>query len=320
MLGDRRGIEKQRAEGEEAGDLGRALEGHVEGGRHLWRRAGEVDLGGIALDPHRDLDRERLLPVAPVVVQKALGPVFSVGNRRDLAAQHALGIVHELFGRREHHVLTVLVQQLDEALHAKLGGGDLGLDIAHHLTRDPRVGLDELPERAVELAPLVKLHALEQHALGEHIRHVDDEAGRGRADIHVVRRVGREADQLALVEDRRHGGNVRRVAGTVIGVVVDHDVAGLPGVVQGLVDPPQVGRDRADVHRRRIRFAERVEVAIEEPGAQVLRLPDDRRVGHAVEHMPHLFRDRVQRAADHLEGDRVDLGLVGGHDSATSLT
>ena len=204
--------------------------------------------------------------------------------------------------------------QFDEALDAELGGGDLGLDIAHHLARHPRVGLDELPERAVELAALVELHALEQHALGEHVRHVDDEARRRSPDIHVVRRVGRVADELAVVEDRRHRGDVGRVARAVIGVVVDDDVAGLPGVVQRLVDPPQVGRDGADVHRRRIRFAERVEVAVEEPGAEILRLPDDRRIGHAVEHMAHLLRDRVQGTADHLQGDRVDFDWLGGHD------
>ena len=296
------------------------FEGHVEGCRHLRGGAGEVDLGRIALNAHRDLDRERLLAVPPVVVQEALGPVFAVGNRRDLAAQHALGIVHELLGRREHHVLAVLVQEFDEALDTELGGGDLGFDVAHHLARYPCVGLDELPERAVEFAALIELHALEKHALGEHVRHVDDEARRGRADIHMVCRVGRVAHELVVVEDRRHRGDVRRVARAVIGMVVNHDIAGLPGVVQGFVDPPKVGRDGADMHRRRIRFAKRIEVAVEEPGAEILRLPNDRRVGHAVEHMPHLLRDRVQCTADHLQGDRVDFDRLGGHDSATSLT
>ena len=214
----------------------------------------------------------------------------------------------------------MLIDEFDEALDAELDGGNLRLDVAHHLARHPRVGLDELPERAIELAAFVELHALEQHALGEHVRHVDDEAWRRRSDIHVMRRVGRVTDELAIVEDRRHGGDVRRVARTVIGVVVDDDIAGLPGVVQRLVDPSQVGRNGADMHRRRIGFAERVEVAIEEPGAEILRLPDDRRIGHAVEHMTHLLRDRMQGTADHLQGDGVDFDGLGGHDWTTSLT
>ena len=320
MLGCGRAVQQERAESEVAGDLGRSLEGHVEGRRHLRRRAGEIDLRGIARDPHRDLDRKRRLPRASVVVQEAFGPVFAVRDRRDLAAQHALRVVHELLRRPEHHVLPVLVEQFDEPSHTELGRGDLGLDVAHYLTRHPRVGLDELPQRAVARAPFVELHALEQHALGEDIGDVDDQPRRRSTDVHVVRRVRREADQLAVVEDRRHRGDVRRVAGTVIGVVVDHDVAGAPRVVQGLLDAPQIGRDGADVHRRRIRFAKRVEAAIEEAGAEILRFPDDRRIGHAVEDVAHLLGDRVQRATDHLQRDRIDVPSLACHGYATSLT
>ena len=44
------GIEQQRPEGEEARHLGRALKRHVEGGRHLRRRAREIDLDAVAAD------------------------------------------------------------------------------------------------------------------------------------------------------------------------------------------------------------------------------------------------------------------------------
>ena len=93
-----------------------------------------------------------------------------------------------------------------------------------------------MPERAVSYATLIELYAFEQHALGEHVWHVNNEAGCGRADIDMMRGVGRKADQLALIIDRRDGGDVGRVAGAVIGVVVDHHIARLPGIVQGFVD------------------------------------------------------------------------------------
>ena len=46
------------------------------------------------------------------------------------------------------------------------------------------------------------------------------------------------------------------------------------------------------------------------PGAEVLGLADDRRVGHPEEHARHLLGDRVERAAEHAQRDRVDLDAL----------
>ena len=54
-------------------------------------------------------------------------------------------------------------------------------------------------------------------------------------------------------------------------------------------------------------FAERVEVGVEQARAEVLRLADDRRERHPVEDVAHLLGDGLERAADDLQRDRVDL-------------
>ena len=81
-----------------------------------------------------------------------------------------------------------------------------------------------------------------------------------------------------------------------------------------LLDAAQIAGQRTDVHRRRVRFAERIVVPVEQTRAEVLALADDRGIGHAVEHVAHLLGDRVQRAADDLQCDRVDFCGGVGHD------
>ena len=133
-----------------------------------------------------------------------------------------------MLGGGEHRLLAILVEQFDEAFDAKLHRSNLSLDIAQHLIRHPRIGGHEMPQGTVAYATLIELNALEQHALGKHIRHIDNQTRRGRANIDMMSGVSREADQLAFVIDRRDGGDIGRVAGAVIGVIVNAHIAGLP--------------------------------------------------------------------------------------------
>ena len=92
----------------------------------------------------------------------------------------------------------------------------------------PHSGPTILPQRLVAAARLVELGAREQHALGVDARDVDDKSRGRRPDVEVVGGIGGERHQLALVEHRDDDGDVRGVAGPVVGVVVDDHVAVVP--------------------------------------------------------------------------------------------
>ena len=78
--------------------------------------------------------------------------------------------------------------------------------------------------------------------------------------------------------------------------------------------PGDVARDRARLERRRLRrLAELAALGVAEDAAEVLRLADDRGVGHAGQLVAHLDRDRVERAGDDGRGDRVDSRLDRAH-------
>ena len=145
--------------------------------------------------------------------------------------------------------------------------------------------------------------------------------GRQRAEVEVVRGRGREADELAVVEDGHDEADVGLVRGAVVGVVVDDDVAGLPlepELGEAAVDAGDVARDRPRLERRRLRrLAQLPALVVAEHAAEVLRLADDRRVGHAGQLVAHLDRDRVERAVDHGRGDRVDSRANGAHRRTT---
>ena len=216
---------------------------------------------------------------------------------------------------------AVLVDQLDEPAGADLRRRDLRLHVADDEVRRAAVVAEDLPDHVVAAAFLLDLDRVELQPLGIGVGRVDDPAaaGRERAEVEVVRGGRREADEPAGVEDRHDERHVRLVRGAVVGVVVDHDVAGLPleaELLEAAVDPGDVAGDRAGLQRRRLRrLAQLAALVVAEHAAEVLRLADDRRVGHARQLVAHLDRDRVERAVDHGSGDRVDPRAHGGHDA-----
>ena len=306
-------VEEEGADRAEAGHLGRALEGHVEARLDLVGRARQVHLDAVAPDPHAHLDGEADVAVSPVVVEESLRPVLAVRDGRDPLAKDPFRIVHELAGRRDHVVVAEAIHELDEAPHPEAGGRDLGVEVVEELARRPRVVADVVPHRLVAPPRFVELGPREEHSLGVHVRNVDDEP-RGRGpDVEVVGGVRRVADEPVAVEDGDDDRDVGGVARPVVGVVVDDDVPVRPVPLHHLLDAFEVAGERADVERGRFGLAEGVVLGVEEPGAEVLGFPDDRRERHPVEDVPHLLGDGVERAADDLEGDRVEFAV--GHDS-----
>ena len=136
------------------------------------------------------------------------------------------------------------------------------------------------------------------------------EPGVWAADIQVVRGGHRPADQAVVQEDRHREGDVRPVAAAGIGVVVHDHVAGadlLAAQREIFPDAADIAGDRAGLQRRRLlRLGQLVVVGVDQRGAEILRFPDDRGIGHAHELVAHLDGDVLQRALQDAGGHRVD--------------
>ena len=210
----------------------------------------------------------------------------------------------------------VPLDQREVALGTDAAGCHLRFHVADHHVRRTDVVAHHMPERFVGDAPVVGLERLELEALGIRVHRIDDAAATGaeRADIEMMRGGDGIADQRVVAEDRHDEGYVRPVACAVIGGVVDDDVAlmeGLAALLENLVHPLHVARDRPRLERRRVhRFTELTAVAVDDRRPEILGFADDRGIRHAHELPAHLDRDALQCALDHAGGDGVDGAAV----------
>ena len=162
------------------------------------------------------------------------------------------------------------------------------------------------------LAPrLVHLDRFELEPLRVGIDRVDDAAAPGgeRTDVEVVGGRHRKADEPLAVERGHDERDVRTVARARVGVVVHDDVAGADRVAalgELAQHPLHVPRNGAGLERGGLGgLGEPLSVRVHEPGAEVFRLADDRRVRHAHELVAHLGRDILERTLNDAHGDRV---------------
>src|SRR5690606_36211984 len=118
--------------------------------------------------------------------------------------------------------------------------------------------------RVVAHAGVVDLRRVHQLALGPDVQDVHAQTGEVAADVGHVAGAAREPDVAPPEEDRDHDAVIRGVGGTVVGVVVQDDVARLVGAGQPAVDAADVGRYGSAVHRRRVRFAQFTAVDVED--------------------------------------------------------
>ena len=190
--------------------------------RHLRRRAGEVDGDVAAPDRHRDLDRQ-IAAARIVAVEKTVedgpGPIDTVRQGLDRHAHDPLGMIHQLVAGRLDRVQPITLDQLDEAVGADAGGGDLGLHVANHQVRGADIVAQHLPQRLVQAAAVVDLERLELQSLGVGIHGVDNAATARTqgADIQMMGGGHGKPDQAALTEHRNAEGDVGAVRGAVIG-------------------------------------------------------------------------------------------------------
>jgi hypothetical protein len=311
VLGEGDLVEQDRANGVVAADEQRPLEGDVVARRHLRVGAGEVDRDLVPLDDHPGLDPEALVAVACVVVEPAdHRPVSPVRDLGDLRPQHLLGVVHPVVRGAHHHLGAVALDEPEEALAAELAGGEHRVHVAAVHRLGPDVVEDHPVEVLVQLSALVPAQRVVHLRLGVDVERVGVDPGEGAADVEHVRRHRREAEQLALVEDRHRDRDVGRVGGAEVRMVVDDHVAVVDLALEPVEEAADVPGQRADVHRGRVGLAQLAALGVEDSRAEVLGLADDRRVAHPEQDACHLLRDRVEGAAEDAERDRVDLDAL----------
>ena len=195
-----------------------------------------------------------------------------------------------------------------------MAGGDLGLHVPHHQIGGADVVSEQLPERFVLHAPVVRLERQELQALGVGVLGVHDPAAAGcqRADVQVVRGGDREAHKLVPEENRDAEGHIGPVRGPVVGRVVDDHVTRMEPLAACLEegeDAANVAWYRPELQRRgEGRLAQLPPLRVEQRATEVLRLADDARIGHPGQLVPHLDRDALQGTSDHPRGDRIDPG------------
>jgi hypothetical protein len=87
--------------------------------RHLVVHVGEVDDHAVAIDGDLDLDAQRLVEAASVIVEKALGLIDPVGHLRDEGARLALGLIPDGVDASLDRFRPVAFCQLAEAADAE---------------------------------------------------------------------------------------------------------------------------------------------------------------------------------------------------------
>src|SRR5690606_18723375 len=102
----------------------------IERPRHLGVHTGIVDNHLRAGNRDGDLDAERRVEVAAVIVEEALRLVDPVRDIFHHPAGRRLGLVPDLVDADGDGVLAVALQELRIAPAAELAGGDLGAQIA----------------------------------------------------------------------------------------------------------------------------------------------------------------------------------------------
>ena len=127
-------------------------------------------------------------------------------------------------------------------------------------------------------------------------------------EIRVVRQVDSPERHFAIDEHRfgEHDVGQMRAAALVRVVAAEH-VAGLHLLDRmALHDVRDQAQETAEMHRNMLGLAQRVAGEIEQRRRAVAPFLDVRGIGGADQRLAHFLDDRGQRAADHLDGDRID--------------
>ena len=159
-----------------------------------------------------------------VVVDVLAGAPGAVGQRAQAPAETPLGIADGLLHGSLDRLRPEAPDELDQPLLAHVVGRDLALDVEAH-QRIPHRVHDPVEKVLAELSLFHQLDRGHPEALLVDVHHPDGEPARVLPPyVRLVPRGARPAEDLALVEERGHRGDVGLVDGAHPGVAADEHV------------------------------------------------------------------------------------------------
>ena len=211
------------------------------------------------------------------------------------------------------------MKSVDQLALAGGAGGELGLQVAHHLVGQAYVGRHHVPDALHGLAGLDELHIGDAQALlvdlvrGERVGAGDDAANVGM----VGERAG-PARQPVLEVDRLDDVDVGQVhAAGDVGIVEDVDVARRHAAVEVAHEAGHGVVEGAQMHGRGQPLRQRLAAVVEDGRGEVHGVADDAGIGRAHEVERHVVGDGVEAALEDLEQEGID---VAAHGAAQCVT
>ncbi len=198
---------------------------------------------------------------------------------------------------------TEALEQPGHAARTHDAGLHLAVEIGRQHLRHPGVALDDGVNSFVAHAFAVEFHRRNRETFLEHGRcGARHRARHLAADVVVMAERLDVGDHFALVEHRHGAAEIGQVADAAFGEVrvVHQEHVARPHRFRRKIAHHRIG------HRRIGAARQLAAIAIEQADTVVVGLPDHRRTRRALDGIFDLRLDRVQRALDDLQDDRID--------------
>ena len=233
-----------------------------------------------------------------------LPAVFAVGDlRQQFAAENVAAFVENGLEAGLDRIAAEALEQFGHAARAHQAGLHLAVEIGRQHFGHAGIALDDGEDGVVADARAVELDRRHGEAFLEHRRGgARHRARHAAADIVVMAESLDVGDDLAVVKNRNGAAQIGQVADRAlgeIGVVHQEDVARLHGLGR------KVAHHRVR-HRRIGAPGQLAAIAVEQPDAVIVRFADHRRARGALDGVFDFRFDRIERALDDLQHDRID--------------